>query len=101
MSDDLVKRLREHAALLVDCKDKSLHLEAADALERRWVPVIERLPEPANAVLVFCSYGPEPEPEIELGEYRHGEWRLIGEDWDITVTHWMPLPSPPAKREGE
>jgi hypothetical protein len=51
--------------------------------ERRWIPVEERLPEEGEVVLLY--YGGDTDP-IAVGKYLG----LGG------VTHWMPLPEPPA-----
>lgn len=82
------EQLREAAALVAK--------ESAELLERRWIPVEERLPEdPVKKVLVFV---PHTHGDIvDAGRYLGADgWVLEG--WHLTqnaVTHWMPLPEPP------
>jgi hypothetical protein len=67
--------------------------EAADRLqeladERRWIPVGERLPEPATTVLMLID-GVHP----VSGWYENGHFHNA---YDATnVTHWQPLPGGP------
>lgn len=52
-----------------------------------WVSVEERLPEPTYCVLVYTT-----DYSIEVDAIgSDGEWM------SYEVTHWMPLPTPPAK----
>lgn len=60
-----------------------------------WIPVSERLPDISRAVNVYCN-----------GADASGvAWRLPDDSWFIpepqaigyeSITHWQPLPSPPA-----
>lgn len=64
----------------------------------RWISVKTRLPEDGDPVIVsngkdvwpcsFINYISGPEFETEKGGTRSD------------VTHWMPLPAPPAGKEG-
>jgi hypothetical protein len=66
--------------------------QAASEIERRWIPVEERLPEEGATVLGF------------LGCHVTG-WKSYGQAWnkggEMTwneggqPSHWMPLPEPP------
>ena len=76
---------------------------AAELKERqyrlvRWITVSERLPE--DRVCVLVSWGTR-EPELLVAH-----WRADEQDWfddqgkvvpAVGVTHWMPLPKPPAE----
>lgn len=76
----------------------------------RWIPVTERLPEikehhVSDVVLVYLDDGGMAFSELE--ENIFGQvWfdlerpRPDGES-DCTVTHWMPLPTPPGEEETE
>ena len=86
------KQLREAAALVAK--------ESAELLERRWIPVAERLPELQNwgasklvlGIVQNESGYPPPNPCfcVYLGNQK---WRIRGRM--ATITHWMPLPEPP------
>ena len=86
------KQLREAAALVTK--------ESAELLERRWIPVEERLPELQNwgaskvvlGIVQNESGYPPPNPCfcVYLGNQK---WRICGRM--ATITHWMPLPEPP------
>lgn len=76
--------LREAAALVTRL--------AADAAEREWISVEERLPEPG--VDVLAAY-----------RDRHINMGTAGDDWleedieDGNITHWMPLPEAPREEK--
>lgn len=87
--------LREkHSALLEqngklrDAAADVTRLAAEAAVERDWISVEERLPEPG--VDVFAAY-----------RNRYITMGTAGDDWleedieDGNITHWMPLPEPP------
>lgn len=86
------EQLREAAALVVK--------ESAELLERRWIPVEERLPATdswgvSKVVLGIVqneSGYPPPNPCfcVYLGNQ---QWTIRGRM--ATITHWMPLPSGP------
>ena len=84
------KQLREAAALVAK--------ESAELLERRWIPVEERLPEvwrnDETAELVnymICS----PDFGVDIGNYHAKAKKWLCMALPCTVTHWMPLPEPP------
>lgn len=87
------KQLREAAALVAK--------ESAELLERRWIPVTERLPDYDDLVLVIASRKPKEnitlDEAVELATLYSDGWCL--ETWTewtgANVTHWMPLPEPP------
>lgn len=91
--------LREkHSALLEqngklrDAAADVTRLAAEAAVERDWISVEDRLPEPG--VDVLAAY-----------RDRHINMGTVGDDWleedieDGNITHWMPLPEPP--KEGK
>lgn len=87
------KQLREAAALVAK--------ESAELLERRWIPVEERLPEYGVRVLATDMYEgddytgiwtrEEYEDEADGCWYDDHGWWHASDD----VTHWMPLPKAP------
>lgn len=72
--------------------------ESAELLERRWIPVEERLPEvwrnDETAELVnYMIYSPDF--GVDIGNYhaKAKKWFCMG--LLCAATHWMPLPEPP------
>lgn len=109
-------QLREAAALVAK--------ESVELLERRWIPVEERLPEERVLVnVLWVNRGPEPYYEKikgvpfsdaacfyegrwywdspvlfdYLAEYGKDEFDLV--DDAVEITHWMPLPEPPEEEK--
>lgn len=112
------EQLREAAALVAK--------ESAELLERRWIPVKERLPEERVLVnVVWVNRVPEPyykkikgvpfsdtacfyrgrwywdSPVVLdlLAEYGKNEFDLV--DDAVEITHWMPLAEPPEVENAE
>ena len=84
------KQLREASALLAK--------ESAELLERRWIPVTERLPEDRSDVLVVAYWHERWGVYMGWCAPERVAWSVhigIGDRSDIAVTHWMPLPEPP------
>ena len=89
------KQLREAAALMAK--------ESAELLERRWIPVEERLPELQNwgaseVVLGLIKSKNAPSlnklHNLTLCVYcDNGIWSMPGRY--VAITHWMPLPEAP------
>lgn len=92
--------------------------------EPKWIPVTERLPEENTAVnITWVNHSPvsyyqhiKDKPQTATGVYYRGKWywwSAVVQDilaeygkWEpdemdvaIEVTHWMPIPKPPKKRE--
>lgn len=62
----------------------------------RWVSVEDRLPEKNTEVLCYYKFEPDgPNVICENTYYGDGRW-LSDRD---RVSHWMPLPTPPTKKE--
>ena len=59
-----------------------------EQLERRWIPVTERLPDKPMKCLVYTERGEYGGYEITY--YNQGFYLQYS-----NVTHWMPLPEPP------
>ena len=84
------EQLREAAALVTK--------ESAELLERRWIPVEERLPEDRSDVLVVAYWHERWGAYMGWCAPERAEWSVhvgIGDRDDVAVTHWMPLPEPP------
>jgi hypothetical protein len=73
--------------------------EAADHLEtpvENWISTKERLPESFRPVIV-CREKAKGEYVIEQGCKDVGDWWKVYGTRTKKVTHWMPLPHPPAE----
>lgn len=84
------EQLREAAALVAK--------ESAELLERRWIPVTERLPEDRGDVLVIAYWNERWSVYMGWCVPESAKWRVYVGIWDrndVAVTHWMPLPEPP------
>lgn len=84
------EQLREAAALVTK--------ESAELLERRWIPVEERLPEDRSDVLVVAYWHERWGVYMGWCAPERAQWSVhigIGDRNDVAVTHWMPLPEPP------
>ena len=84
------EQLREAAALVAK--------ESAELLERRWIPVAERLPEDRSDVLVVAYWHERWGVYMGWCAPERAKWSVhigIGDRDDVAVTYWMPLPEPP------
>ena len=84
------EQLRDASALLAK--------ESAELLERRWIPVEERLPEvwrnDETAELVnYMIYSPDF--GVDIGNYHAKAKKWLCMALPCTVTYWAPLPEPP------
>ena len=89
------EQLREAAALVTK--------ESAELLERRWIPVTERLPELQSWGASEVVLGLIKSENVPLLNKLHnltlcvycdnGIWSMPGRY--VAITHWMPLPEPP------
>lgn len=81
--------------LITDCKDYF----ANGVTVNEWISVEDRLPEPMEWVLCFCSTNVVH--ILRLDDYGH-YWTaqsLCKHYKKEYVTHWMPLPQPPKEVE--
>lgn len=87
------KQLREAAALVAK--------ESAELLERRWIPVEERLPENFQKVLCWGEYFRYGDfnamfADYALGYQINGSWGgAVANGTKARALAWMPLPEPP------
>lgn len=73
--------------LIYQMIDKAVKAAIADAAPR-WIPVEERLPDDETKVICYPEYY---KVHYENGDWWSGNYRII-----YGVTHWQPLPEPPA-----
>lgn len=75
--------------------------EEIEVVDRRWIPVTEKLPEERKDLLVFGYY--HEAFQVLICHYRsdfNGEWfTSVAGQKVYEVTHWMPLPAKPPKEE--
>ena len=80
----------------------ALHLIANGVVVQRWIPVEERLPELHTKVLCCGVRGGRFIAELSTWGNGNLYWDKRDGKGCPTVTHWMPLPEPPADmRKGE
>ena len=79
MSADLIERLTAENAALRE--------------KQRWISVIEKTPEYDMPQLALNADG-----DALIANYAYGEWF---DTWgqDVEVTHWMPMPDAPERRQ--
>ena len=100
---DAIEELIKHEAdMSHNMAALSLRVLRAEEKTPRWIPVTERLPEKTGKYLVCGRWRGNP-TEIWVCEFM-----TLGylKGWannaaNPIVTHWMPLPEPPTKEEGE
>ena len=90
---------REHNCGVHGC---AIIREAVEALREtpKWISLADQHPEPGVWVLACC--GPivcEAYTDINGYFHRIPQEHWPGEDSPYPVTHWMPLPEPPAELE--
>lgn len=79
----------------LDAENKQLRAEVERLREaRRWIPVLDRVPELGVDVLVLQRNG---QCEVAWRHIVDGEW--MSESVFCEITHWMPLPEPPKEVE--
>ena len=93
---------REVAQLKAELEWKDKVIELAQRNEMRWVSVEDKLPESSSHDVLAIVSGKVNNitliDAIEIGGFDMDEgWILeMWPDWENpTVTHWMPLPTPP------
>lgn len=62
--------------------------------QSEWISVDERLPQNDDRVLVYI-HSERSYTMLDTDRILDGKWVRWGED----VTHWMPLPQPPERKE--
>ena len=96
------KLIRQLKTASVQCDEMRLRdfgylMKTASEAIPQWISIEERLPEDSKQKIVFHSRG------VSFAYYsRTGWFSSIGKSHYLqTVTHWMPLPTPPNERKEE
>lgn len=101
--DSLFDQARDKELLANNDPDNSIFADDANALREaaellkagpEWISVKDRLPESEGDYL--CAFD---DGYVSSAEWIDGEWDLWVDSGK--VTHWMPLPEPPAQDEGD
>ncbi|HGM7072191.1 TPA: DUF551 domain-containing protein [Serratia marcescens] len=62
-----------------------------------WIKCEDDLPEHDSKVIAFTNYGQMIfDMHYQWAKYDHDGWMTEHSRWRGHVTHWMPLPEPPA-----
>lgn len=77
---------------LGESERQTARIVSAAIKDRGWIPVTERLPMTSANVLVT----EQGEDEQFIGSLEKGRWSCSSTNHTLRVTHWMPLPAPPA-----
>ena len=92
LTDDVLKYLPWGQISPHTAKEIADHLISSGVTIQKWIPVSERLPEEDVRVLVWLGTGDITYTQIDTDRLHKKKWRR----WTKNVTHWMPLPEPPA-----
>ena len=78
-------------------KERFLFTERGDVipLDRRWIPMTERLPEDGGTYVATAYDGHAKRVTFVKWQKRLKRWELTGRMAYWKITHWMPLPEPP------
>jgi hypothetical protein len=89
-----------------EARVKELEQENAslrEQIERRWIPVSDRLSEKLTSVLI--AYTLSKKQWVGTAHLHNGEWKWSTDGETIArptaITHWQPLPAPPAEKESK
>ena len=63
----------------------------------RWIPVEERLPKENERIIAYNGVF----NEIHLCDFHDGIFEDFYGPFDGTITHWMPMPTPPQRKEAK
>ena len=95
---DVETKIELDREVFAEAVDRSYRQGQMDAM--RWIPVGERLPDQGQRTLLRCHgqtfVGTFRSVPFESGEGIHAFWDGDECDTYLSVTHWMPLPEPPA-----
>lgn len=90
----LAKEYDDTFDITIHCESEEEHNKVLEILNRRWIPVSERLPEKGGAYLVTTkwkgSYSGDVYTETNMAVYKEKQ-----KEWDCAgIIAWMPLPEP-------
>ena len=65
----------------------------------KWISVEERLPEHLYDMCLICADGFIEVATWALDKHKMCTWFFVDGEYEVGVTHWMPLPEPPKEEE--
>jgi len=91
---DVVNRLQIAYQIAVRRQNVSTSekdLRVCEVIASAWISVKERLPESEEHIVLFYD------GRVDFGWYSHVRSVFYSGAYERDVTHWMPMPCPPAK----
>lgn len=80
--------------ITIHCESEEEQNKVLEILNRRWIPVSEKLPEECSGVLVYCPAN----YNVFLAYLEQGKWYIFSPDGNEPLNEpivaWMPLPEP-------
>lgn len=97
--EDAISNLKNQILRFAEGTEPDLALKMAiKALEERWIPVTERLPEESyDSVIGWDAY----RDRCVFVQFYNGQFQISGSNETFDIKYWMPMITPPTIGEKE